>query len=383
MRWRTLLRQGSLTLQWLTKIAWLHRQPHLLVRVMTLVDPADFPGPDQTALHCIAPADTDAHRQRDMINTKPTGSPADTPTEPGSAIRADTANHTLVIPIMLAGSALWGLYWLPLRWLDQAGLGGLWALTFIYIGAVVTLGALARRQGRQAFDARWRLVGIGLSAAVSGIAFGLGMIEGEVARVLILFYLSPVWAVLLGRVLLGERIMPVTVPALVLALFGAGLMLLSDARGSDGATLAGFIRGFSPADLLGLVAGLTFALTNVQLRAAAGLSGALKNLATCALVPPLAAAAALGAGVPLDAGGWWVVPAALGVGVVWMSAMISATQFGISRLPLQRSSVLLLFELIVGAASAALLAGEALSLSELTGGACIVLAGLAVVWLRR
>jgi drug/metabolite transporter (DMT)-like permease len=278
---------------------------------------------------------------------------------------------------MLAGSTLWGLYWLPLRWLEQAGLGGLWALTLIYIGATGTLSVLARGQWRVLLAARWRLLGIGLSAALAGIAFGLGMIEGEVARVLILFYLSPLWAVLLGRVLLGERIVPVTVPALVLALFGAGLMLLSDVPGAG----EGLLPTFSPADLLGLVAGVLFALTNVQLRAGHDLPGALKNLATCALVPPLAGAAALGLGSTFAAP-WWAMVAAVGIGMIWMSAMTAATQFGISRLPLQRSSVLLLFELIVGAVSAALLAGEALSLAELAGGACIVLAGLAVVWLR-
>ncbi len=279
---------------------------------------------------------------------------------------------------MLAGSTLWGLFWLPLRWLEQAGVGGLWTLTFLYIGATGTLSVLARRHWHLLPAAPWRLLGIGLSAAVSGITFGLGMIEGEVARVLILFYLSPVWAVLLGRVLLAELILPVTVPALVLALAGAGLMLLSDAPEA----VEGLVPAFSPADLLGLVAGLAFALTNVQLRAGRGLPGALRNLATCALVPPLAGAAALVLGTPLAAP-WWAAPAAIGIGVAWLSAMISATQLGISRLPLQRSSVLLLLELIVGGVSAALLAGEALSLAELAGGACIVLAGLAVVWLRR
>jgi drug/metabolite transporter (DMT)-like permease len=296
-------------------------------------------------------------------------------------VPAAHASQTLVIPIMLAGSTLWGLYWLPLRWLEQAGLGGLWALTFIYVGGTVLLGVLAHRHWRVAVEAPWRVLGISLSAAVSGIAFGLGMIEGEVARVLILFYLSPVWAVVLGWVLLGERILPVTVPALMLALFGAGLMLLADANASGPLPGAAFVAGFSPADLLGLVAGLAFALTNVQLRAARGLPGAIKNLATCALVPPLAGAAALGLGTSFAAS-WWAAPAAVVVGLLWLSAMISATQFGISHLPLQRSSVLLLFELIVGAVSAALLAGEALGLMELAGGACIVLAGLAVVWLR-
>jgi drug/metabolite transporter (DMT)-like permease len=77
-----------------------------------------------------------------------------------------------------------------------------------------------------------------------------------------------------------------------------------------------------------------------------------------------------------------VVPAALGLGALWLSSMISATQYGIVRLPLQQSSVLLLFELIVGAVSAALLAGETLGGLELSGGVCIVLAGLAVVWSR-
>ncbi len=286
-------------------------------------------------------------------------------------------SQALIITIMLIGSTLWGLYWLPLRWLEQVGLGGLWALTFIYIGATGMLSVLARGSWPVLRTARWRLAGISLSAALAGIAFGLGMIEGEVARVLILFYLSPVWAVLLGWMLLGERIVPVTVPALILALVGAGLMLLSDVHAPDQSVLP----AFSTADLLGLVAGLFFALTNVQLRAGQNLPGALKNLATCVLVPPLAGAAALGLGTPLAAP-WWAPPAAIGVGLIWMSTMTAATQFGISRLPLQRSSVLLLFELIVGAVSAALLAGESLSLAELAGGACIVLAGLAVVWLR-
>jgi drug/metabolite transporter (DMT)-like permease len=301
--------------------------------------------------------------------------------DPRYATAASNIRHeALIIGVMLTGSTLWGLYWLPLRWLEQAGLGGLWALTLIYVGATLTLGVAARRHLRLARAARRRLLGIALSAAVSGIAFGLGMIEGEVARVLILFYLSPVWAVLLARMLLGERLLAVTVPALVLALFGAGLMLLSDAPAAGGA--GGFLAGFGMADLLGLVAGLAFALTNVQLRAARGLPAELRNLAAVALAPPLAGLAALGTGADFSAAPSAIL-AALGVGLVWMSGMISATQFGIARLPLQRSSVLLLFELIVGAVSAALLAGESLRLAELSGGACIVIAGLAVVWFRH
>ncbi|MGD9299861.1 MAG: hypothetical protein PVG09_09160, partial [Thiohalocapsa sp.] len=64
---------------------------------------------------------------------RPTPRPTDTAVSLPDGNTADTANQAVVIPVMLAGSTLWGLYWLPLRWLEQAGLGGRWALTVIYI----------------------------------------------------------------------------------------------------------------------------------------------------------------------------------------------------------------------------------------------------------
>jgi len=277
------------------------------------------------------------------------------------------------IASMLLGSTLWGLYWLPLRLLEQAGLAGLWAIVLIYLGATATLLVLARQELRSLRRFLAPMLGIGVTAAISGIAFSLGVIQGEVARVLILFYLSPVWSVVLARVVLREPLARVTIPAVMLALVGAMMMLLS---GDDSVW-----RGFGPADLLGLLAGFAFALTNVQLRGARTLPARLKNLAACYLVPPLATVVALVAGTPVVAPLSGVL-ASLGVGLLWMSTMIAAVQYGVSHLPLQRSSVLLLFELIVGAVSAALIAGEALGPSEVLGGVCIVLAGLAVVGLR-
>ena len=275
--------------------------------------------------------------------------------------------------MLLFGAALWGLYWFPLRLLEQAGLHGLWAVVFIYLGASAVQLFFARRQLPLLPRQLLPMVGIGVSGAISGIAFSIGMIEGEVARVLLLFYLAPVWSVFLAHHVLRERLAPITIPALLLAVTGAALMLLPD-RGTS-------FAGIALADLLGLVAGAAFALTNVQVRAARTLPGPMKNLAACWLVPPFAAAAALALEAPPSA----PAPAVLGslaLGLLWMSTMIGAVQYGVSRLQLQRSSVLLLFELIVGTVSAALLAGEALGAGELLGGACIVIAGLAVAFNR-
>lgn len=272
---------------------------------------------------------------------------------------------------MLFGSALWGLYWLPLRTLEQSGLGGLGAIVLIYSGATLGFAWLARGELRAWRGHGWRMLGIAASATVAGTAFSLGMIHGEVARVMILFYLSPIWAVLLGRVLLGERLLLVTLPALALAFLGASALLRPEGGWSAFRPL--------PADLLGLVAGLGFALTNLQLRAAAGMPASLKNLATCVLIAPVALVLIMVFEAPLQVP-IWTLPVGLAVGSIWMTAMTAATQYGISRLPLQRSSVLLLFELVVGAISAALLAGEHLDGFELLGGSGVVAAGLLVVW---
>ncbi|MGB5832561.1 MAG: DMT family transporter [Thiohalocapsa sp.] len=284
---------------------------------------------------------------------------------------ASAPTQRLAIGAMLCGSALWGLYWLPLRLIEQTGLAGLWAIALIYLSATAVFLFLARGDLLDLRRvSRWML-GIGLSSAISGVAFSIGVIEGEVARVLILFYLSPIWSVLLARLVLREPLAPVTIPALVVALVGAGMMLGAEP----------VVEDVGRADLLGLVAGLAFALTNVQLRAASDLPARLKNLAACYLIPPLAIGAALATDVPLIAPPWAVV-ASVGLGLVWMCLMVAAVQFGVSHMPLQRSSVLLLFELVVGAVSAAWIAGETLSPWELAGGLCIVAAGLAVVWGR-
>lgn len=112
-----------------------------------------------------------------------------------------------------------------------------------------------------------------------------------------------------------------------------------------------------------------------------GLPAPLKNLAVCFLVPPVAAVLAVGfeasADAPVSA-----LFAGLLVGLFWMTTMTAATPYGISRLPLQRSSILLLWELVVGAVSAAVLAGERLCPMELVGGLCIVFVGLSVAWGR-
>jgi drug/metabolite transporter (DMT)-like permease len=82
-------------------------------------------------------------------------------------------------------------------------------------------------------------------------------------------------------------------------------------------------------------------------------------------------------GVPLPAAPpiAWAGAVALG----WTGFFLAtiAVQFGTTRLPVQRSAVVMLFELVVGAVSSAWLAGEYTGMQEWVGGSLIAAAGLA------
>jgi drug/metabolite transporter (DMT)-like permease len=58
-------------------------------------------------------------------------------------------------------------------------------------------------------------------------------------------------------------------------------------------------------------------------------------------------------------------------------------QRGLQRLPANRAALLMLFEIVVAAASSALLTAERLSAQEMVGGACIILAGALSGLVRR
>ena len=117
------------------------------------------------------------------------------------------------LPCVLAlmfNAFVWGVSWWPLRQLEQAGLHPLWATALIYLLALsVTLllrpgalGGLLRHRGL------WLL---SLGAGMTNVCFNWAVTVGDVVRVVLLFYLMPVWSTLLAWWLLGQTIAPIQV----------------------------------------------------------------------------------------------------------------------------------------------------------------------------
>jgi drug/metabolite transporter (DMT)-like permease len=278
--------------------------------------------------------------------------------------------HSLALLTLVYSATLWGLFWYPFRLLDDMGVDGLTATCIAYVLPSLVIGW---RYAKNLSQARaywlWLLI-LGLASGWSNVGYVLGVLEGEVMRVLLLFYLSPLWAVLFARVFLGERLNALGWLVISLSLAGAIVMLWQP----EGQLPLPSNR----AEWLGLSAGVTFALSTVAGRhLGTDVSDGSKTLAVWLGVGALTAVGLLF--LPSTAGSHTFTPTALALlaGLAFAIGSVTyAVQYGIGRIPASQSSVIFLFELVVAAIAAYYLTHERMELREWVGAAMILAASL-------
>lgn len=274
----------------------------------------------------------------------------------------------IILPVLalLLGATLWGVFWYPLRLLEQNGLVGLWATLMIY-GAALVVGLPVVLKRRYPLVRPGLLLVLAVVSAWCNIAFILAILEGNVVRVTLLFFLSPLWTVILSKFILDEPLTRSARITLLLALVGALIMLWDSEMGVP------WPQG--QADWLALSSGFAFALANVLIRKMHDVEIWVKTVSTWCGAVTLSAVWILVAGIALPAVEPEVVVGALSLGAVGMVLMTLVVLYGVTHMPAHRSAVILLFELVVGAVSAQLLTDEHVMLNEWGGGLLIVLAG--------
>jgi drug/metabolite transporter (DMT)-like permease len=272
---------------------------------------------------------------------------------------------------LVCNALIWGLSWWPLRQLQAMGLHPLWTTSIFFVLSAVLI--MAWRPSALSVVLRspalWCLA---LAAGSTNAAFNWGVSIGEVVRVVLLFYLMPVWAALLAWLVLGERPTPAAVMRVGLALLGALLVLKPE--GAPWPVFAGL------PDVLGLVGGLGFAANNVILRQQAHRDTAARALAMFmgGVFLPGVLAVSLSSqeiipALPAFDARWLLGALALGLA---MFCGNMALQYGASRLPVNISSVVMLTEIVFAAASAVWWAGEVLTPAVAAGGGLILLAAV-------
>jgi drug/metabolite transporter (DMT)-like permease len=283
-------------------------------------------------------------------------------------------NRQNVFPVaaLLGGAAIWGLLWYPYRLLEQAEISGSIATAITYFIALLLGLAVFRNnlrgpgiKGNKAYLLLW----IGLSAGWTNLAYVLGVIHGEVVRVLLLFYLAPLWTILFARLLLNEKLSLHGYLVIALSLAGAVTMLWQPENG--------FSLPSSYGDWMGLSSGFMFALSNVLSRKDQYHDIQLKSLAVWMGVTLIGFIYSLLmndlftlSNISVDSYGLLL---GLGLVVFGLSMMM---QYGLTHIPANQAIVIMLFELVVAAVAAYFLTDEAMTLREWIGGTIIISASL-------
>ena len=134
--------------------------------------------------------------------------------------------------IIVVSSCAWGLYWLPLRSIEQSGIVGSWSIVLVNACPLLILIPLIffnldklKKYPKPIFFA-----GIMIGAAFTFYANGL--VQTSVIRATLLFYLSPIWSTIIGIIWLNERLTIARVISIIVALIGL-ILLLYDFRNQE------------------------------------------------------------------------------------------------------------------------------------------------------
>lgn len=278
---------------------------------------------------------------------------------------------------------VWGLFWIPVRSLDAAGIGGLWAIFYFYgLPILLALPMLLLRWRPAVSGGAWLQL-LGLVPALSLVLYSVSVLYTDVVRATLLFYLTPLWSTLLARLFLGEPITPLRWIAMAVALLGMLVIFHAD---------AGLPWPERPGDWIALVAGFLWSVASILLRVdkgSAAIDLVIQNFIWSAVVsgvllvcfgPGLSASPPLAvylAQLP------WLVPTLL---IVVVSG-VTASMWGTPKLNPGLVGLLFMTEISVGAVTAALWSGDPFGWREVIGIILISGAGMLEslwdIWQRR
>jgi drug/metabolite transporter (DMT)-like permease len=273
---------------------------------------------------------------------------------------------------LLLGGLCWGLYWIPLKKVEEAGLSDAAPSAYVFAAAFVMILPL--------FVWRWRTLSarlgeLSLTGLLAGASVGLftaSLTQTEIVRAILLFYLTPVWSTALGMLVLGHKPTLARFATLALGLVGLCVVLGLD----DGVPVPRNIG-----DAMALISGVSWSLASLKLyrMPAVPLPDLIVSFVTgCACVtglllllsgPVLADKATVSAALP------WVIFTAL-----YIVPTLAMTLWPATILTPARAGLLLMTEVVAGVASAALLSGEPFGTQEMLGTALITAALLSEVF---
>jgi len=244
---------------------------------------------------------------------------------------------------LMIGGAFWGLLWIPLRAIEGVGVEKAWATLVVFAAPGALLIPLALYRWKIIATQLGTFLAVGLFCGVAFSLYGIAVLLTEVNRVILLFYLTPLWGTIIG------------------VIFDLG---------------AKFPWPRNLGDWMAFIAGISWAMGSAVLFRSGGVkavdqaSSFIIGGSVCTLVLLAFAGGALGQ-VPTPDALVRAVPTGVIVALV-IPPVLMMTIWPVTLLTPGRAGILLMTEVIFGIGSAWLLANEVLGLRELIGAGLIM-----------
>ena len=279
--------------------------------------------------------------------------------------------YTISFALLIA-AGMWGLFWIPQRALEAGGLTGGWAtISQMVIPFVMLLPiSLWRLYKGQSFGLEYPLIGLLFGGGIA--CYAHSFLLTDVVRALILFYITPVWTTIFEIVFLRQIPRFYRYITLVLALSGVWIVF-----GQEGVIPLPQNSG----DWIALLGGILIAASAVrmEIKKPEGIYPILFSFffygGLFTLIQSYFLSDYLGDAPSIES--WvammpWLILIAILFHIPTNVVILGAP----SRIGAGIFSIIILFEIVVGTFSAAVLTDELIGWREILGSSFIILAGL-------
>ena len=279
--------------------------------------------------------------------------------------------YTISFALLIA-AGMWGLFWIPQRALEAGGLTGGWAtISQMVIPFVMLLPiSLWRLYKGQSFGLEYPLIGLLFGGGIA--CYANSFLLTDVVRALILFYITPVWTTIFEIVFLRQIPRFYRYITLVLALSGVWIVF-----GQEGVIPLPQNSG----DWIALLGGILIAASAVrmEIKKPEGIYPILFSFffygGLFTLIQSYFLSDYLGDAPSIES---WVVmmPWLILIAILFHIPTNIVILGAPSRIGAGIFSIIILFEIVVGTFSAAVLTDELFGWREILGSSFIIFAGL-------
>lgn len=276
-------------------------------------------------------------------------------------------NTRLAVLVLFISSTGWGLTWLPIKKLSEMGLDSMHLIFIAFVSGALLLSPWLYKQYPLWKKSIGFMLMIALAGGIANASFQTAIVHGDVIRVMILFYMLPVWSVVGGRIFLKEKIDTMRIISVILCLSGAFIIL--DVWHTSW-------QGITWVDLLAMSSGMGLAATNILFRFTQHvplLSKVSVMFIGCTMLIGVSLSIFTPDTVLSDNS---AIPWAMAYGALWLTLITIGTQWAVTQMEAGRSAIIIVMELVVAVASVALMTATELKSHEMIGGLMVISAAI-------